>query len=236
LPWASVRRSACCCPGRSGCRWPPAARPGRSAGATGQGTQPAAFAARATTRTRQSRRRTARAPRRPRRRRGGKPHPGSAPGLAARDLEDLIVDVARHHRTRVPDQDLRPVSRAAGHLEHVAAAQQRPQTPREPAQVPLALRLGVDALVLLGPSSAVAGQTVAAHLHDECPNRSSTSSTGVSPETPPTLRTPTLRTPTAVPEAAADRQGVRGVRFHSHSDTSGAGRARLHGGPRPARR
>jgi hypothetical protein len=35
----------------------------------------------------------------------------------------------------------------------------------------------------------------------------------------PTLRIPTLRTPTAVPEAAADSHGVRGVRLRGHPDT-----------------
>jgi hypothetical protein len=43
----------------------------------------------------------------------------------------------------------------------------------------------------------------------------------------PTVRTPTFWTPTAVLGAAADSQGVRGVRFHRHPDTgrrSGWGR------------
>jgi hypothetical protein len=51
----------------------------------------------------------------------------------------------------------------------------------------------------------------------------------------PTVRTPTLWTPTAVPGAAVDRQGVRGVRFRSHPD-SGRGVRRRQAGGRPRSR
>jgi hypothetical protein len=46
----------------------------------------------------------------------------------------------------------------------------------------------------------------------------------------PAVRTPTLWTPTAVPGAAADSQGVRGVRFCSHPDTGRGARLRQVGG------
>jgi hypothetical protein len=46
----------------------------------------------------------------------------------------------------------------------------------------------------------------------QCPRRTPTVRTS-------TVRTPTLRTATAVPDAAADSPGVRGVRFRSHPDT-----------------
>jgi hypothetical protein len=47
--------------------------------------------------------------------------------------------------------------------------------------------------------------------------------------TPP-VRPPTLWTPTAVPGAAADSHGVRGVRFRSHPDTGRGARLRQDGG------
>ena len=46
----------------------------------------------------------------------------------------------------------------------------------------------------------------------------------------PTVQTPALWTPTAVPGAAADSQGVRGVRFHRHPDTGRSVRQRQDGG------
>ena len=46
----------------------------------------------------------------------------------------------------------------------------------------------------------------------------------------PTVQTPALWTATAVPGAAADSQGVRGVRFHRHPDTGRSVRQRQDGG------
>jgi hypothetical protein len=46
----------------------------------------------------------------------------------------------------------------------------------------------------------------------------------------PAVRTPTFWTPTTVPGAAADSQGVHGVRFHRHPDTGRRVRLRQDGG------
>jgi hypothetical protein len=72
-----------------------------------------------------------------------------------------------------------------------------------------------------GTPPADAGQATASCSggHPQAPAVSAAATNRPDTNRTPTVQPPSCWTPTAVPAAAADRQGVRGVRFRSHPDT-----------------
>ena len=81
-------------------------------------------------------------------------------GLGSRDLQNLLVHIERGQLLCSARDDLGPIARPAGEFKNLAAGEHLPDPGAQRGEIRLALRLGVDALVLSGALGVVLGEVI----------------------------------------------------------------------------